>query len=214
MKALNRSSVLLAVWLSLIAGYVDVLGFLHLNGYFVSFMSGNSTRLAVALQQGHDKAAVVLIGIIALFVAGSFLGTLIGKIPGKHRKAVIIGSVSLLLALSAAAAEFGLSSLAIALLVLAMGTENAIFQKDGDIRVGLTYMTGTLAKLGQKLAAHVLGKERNTWVPYLCLWLGLVSGGILGAVVYSFIALHGIWFAAAATGILAIVAAQEQFDIH
>lgn len=39
--------VALAVCLSALAGYVVALGYLQLHGFFVSFMSGNSTRLGV-----------------------------------------------------------------------------------------------------------------------------------------------------------------------
>src|SRR5690606_15637296 len=39
----------LAIGLSMLAGYIDALGFLRMRGLFVSFMSGNSTRLAVGL---------------------------------------------------------------------------------------------------------------------------------------------------------------------
>ena len=40
---------LFAALLSGLAGFVDAIGFIKLGGFFVSFMSGNSTRLAVAL---------------------------------------------------------------------------------------------------------------------------------------------------------------------
>ena len=43
----TRSNIALACALSALAGYVDGIGFIHLGGLFVSFMSGNSTRLGV-----------------------------------------------------------------------------------------------------------------------------------------------------------------------
>lgn len=52
---------MLAAGLALLAGYVDAIGFLRLGGLFVSFMSGNSTRLAVALV-GHLPLAAVAAG--------------------------------------------------------------------------------------------------------------------------------------------------------
>jgi uncharacterized membrane protein YoaK (UPF0700 family) len=46
--------LVLAGWLAALAGIVDAIGYLHLGGLFVSYMSGNSTQLAVA----SGKAAV------------------------------------------------------------------------------------------------------------------------------------------------------------
>ena len=43
------------VALSTLAGYVDATGFLMLGGFFVSFMSGNSTRLGVGLIEGTPR---------------------------------------------------------------------------------------------------------------------------------------------------------------
>ena len=50
----------LAYVLAGIAGYVDAMGFRHLGGVFVSFMSGNTTRLGVDIAMGDwDKAGQV-----------------------------------------------------------------------------------------------------------------------------------------------------------
>src|SRR5204863_9869629 len=64
----------LACALSALAGYVDGVGFLHLGGLFVSFMSGNSTRMGVSLAEGRWHDAAEALGLIALFVAGAGRG--------------------------------------------------------------------------------------------------------------------------------------------
>jgi uncharacterized membrane protein YoaK (UPF0700 family) len=45
----SRRNIALACALSALAGYVDGIGFLHLGGLFVSFMSGNSTRMGASV---------------------------------------------------------------------------------------------------------------------------------------------------------------------
>ena len=73
----SRRNIALACALSALAGYVDAVGFLYLGGLFVSFMSGNSTRLGVSLAEGHWSNAAEAIGLIALFVTGAAAGSLI-----------------------------------------------------------------------------------------------------------------------------------------
>src|ERR1700748_3070155 len=73
----QRRNLVLACALSALAGYVDGIGFLHLGGLFVSFMSGNSTRLGVALAEAHWPNVLQAIGLISLFVAGAASGSLI-----------------------------------------------------------------------------------------------------------------------------------------
>jgi len=53
----SHRNIALACALSALAGYVDAIGFLHLGGLFVSFMSGNSTRLGVSLADGQWETA-------------------------------------------------------------------------------------------------------------------------------------------------------------
>ncbi len=46
-------NLVLALALSALAGFFDGIGFLHLGGLFVSFMSGNSTRMSVSLAEAQ-----------------------------------------------------------------------------------------------------------------------------------------------------------------
>jgi uncharacterized membrane protein YoaK (UPF0700 family) len=62
----SRRNISLACALSALAGYVDGIGFLHLGGLFVSFMSGNSTRMGVSLAEGQWLSAAEAFGLIAL----------------------------------------------------------------------------------------------------------------------------------------------------
>ena len=90
----------------------------------------------------------------------------------------------------------------------AMGAENAVFAANGEVRIGLTYMTGTLVKLGQRITEALLGRNRFGWGPDLKLWLGLVLGGLGGALTYRAVGLDGLWGAAIAAAALAALADQ------
>src|SRR6478609_9158920 len=121
MKLVSRSSLLLAYCLAALAGYIDTLGFLHMGGYFVSFMSGNSTRLAVHLATGNEFAALLLIKIIFGFIVGALLGRLIGHVAKDYKRPIILISVSILLLLASLGSELGFTQSAIFCMTLAMG---------------------------------------------------------------------------------------------
>ena len=204
----SRRNIALACALSALAGYVDGIGFLHLGGLFVSFMSGNSTRMGVSLAQGNWHNAAEAVGLIALFVVGAAAGSLIvlGSLP--HRQALVLLVEAVLLAVAASCYMSGFPDVAIAAIVLAMGLENAVFQIDGGAGLGLTYVTGALVKVGQLVAIALTGGPRWGWAPNLMLWAALVAGSVCGALAYHWINLAAIWFAAlAALGLSAFVAA-------
>jgi uncharacterized membrane protein YoaK (UPF0700 family) len=204
----SHRNIALASALSALAGYVDGIGFLHLGGLFVSFMSGNSTRMGVSLAAGNWSAAGEALILIALFVLGAACGSLIVLGRGPHSQSRLLLAEALLLAGAALLYAFGFDRLAISAIVLAMGLENAVFQIEGGGGLGLTYVTGALVKVGQLIAAALTGGARFGWVPNLLLWAALVAGGVVGALAYHWINLAAIWFAAAVALVLsALVAA-------
>jgi uncharacterized membrane protein YoaK (UPF0700 family) len=201
----SRRNLALACALSALAGYVDAIGFLHLGGLFVSFMSGNSTRLGVYLAQGHWSSAAEAIGLIALFVTGAGAGSLIVFTRSFHGQGWVLLAEASLLAAAALFHALGAPLLAIAAMVLAMGLENAVFQAEGGAGLGLTYMTGALVKVGQLAAAALTGGRRAAWLPHLLLWAAMVAGAICGAYAYRWLNLSAIWFAAGVALSLAIL---------
>ncbi|MBI1327808.1 MAG: DUF1275 domain-containing protein [Alphaproteobacteria bacterium] len=204
MKTLSKPALALAICLSALAGYVDVLGFIQLGGYFVSFMSGNSTRLAASFAEAGNYDALFILAIILVFVFGSMAGALISHFSTRFRRTIILCIVGALLSGASILSVFGLMHAAVILMVLAMSSENALFQRDGNVRVGLTYMTGTLVRVGQKIASSLLGIEHYGWVQPLLLWCGFISGGFLGAFMFSSVGLAGVGLAAAACFLMAL----------
>lgn len=194
----SRRNVVLACALSALAGYVDGIGFLHLGGLFVSFMSGNSTRMGVSLANRHWHDAAEALGLIALFVIGAAAGSLIALGRGARRQPQVLLAEALLLGAGAVCYGVGLSNVAVTAIVLAMGLENAVFQIDGSAGLGLTYVTGALVKTGQRVAVALTGGSRWGWAPSLLLWTALVTGSACGALAYQWINLAAVWFAAGA----------------
>ncbi|MCC8940395.1 DUF1275 domain-containing protein [Bradyrhizobium sp. Arg68] len=204
----SRRNLALACALSAVAGYIDSIGYLHLGGLFVSFMSGNSTRLGVTLAEGHWEHAAEAFALIALFVAGAAAGSLIVLSRIAYRQPLMLLAEALLLSGAAAAYAYNLPATAIAAIVLAMGLENAVFQIEGGGGLGLTYVTGALVKAGQLIAAALTGGAPWGWLPNLLLWAALVIGAVAGAAAYRWINLAAVWFAAGvAFALSALVAA-------
>lgn len=200
----RKRDIAIAIGASALAGYVDAIGFLSLGGFFVSFMSGNSTRLAVGVA-GLTPEALIAARLIASFVAGVMLGSLVGAAAKRWRRPVVLLLVSGLLG-AAAVLAMSAADLAMLLVAAAMGAENTTFERDGEVSIGLTYMTGTLVKLGQRLAGVIMGGPRFAWWPYLTLWLGLVGGAIAGALAWPMIGLAGLWIGVVGALVLAGIA--------
>jgi len=192
----DRRTRALAALLAALAGYVDAIGFLLLGGFFVSFMSGNSTRLAVGLAERTSAAALAAL-LIAAFVAGVVAGSSTGRLAGRRRAAAVMALVAVLLLAAAWLGLNGATRMAAFAMAMAMGAENAVFEKDGEVQIGLTYMTGTLVKLGQRLATALHGGPAWAWLPYLVQWAGLICGAVLGALAYGALGVQALWIAAA-----------------
>lgn len=196
----------LAIALAALAGYVDAVGFLKIGGLFVSFMSGNSTRLAIGLAARSDLS--LLAGsLIAAFVVGVIIGSVLAAKSGHHRKVSALALATVFLIAAALFDRDRHTDATPVAMALAMGASNAVFQRDGEVSIGVTYMTGTLVKLGQRVSAALLGGARWAWLPYLGLWLGLLSGGYCGAILYPSIGAASLWIAASYAAALTVACA-------
>lgn len=194
----------LASLLTATAGFVDGLAFIHLGGYFVSFMSGNSTRAGADLATGDLVGWAKAMGLVLFFVLGVVASALIVHLrtvrsgrrlaAGPQSTAVW---VSLVLVLCAAGFA-SVPALEVAVppaIAASMGAVNGTFTRGGEVTVGLTYMTGTLVKIGQHLALALTGGSRTAWLRFVMLWCAIAVGSIAGAVAYQVLALGALWIA-------------------
>lgn len=177
--------LILAICMMAVAGYVDAVGFLALGHLFVSYMSGNSTQFAVSLVNGNVGKAEKAGSIVGIYVFGVVIGHLLAlRAKIWRRPAVLLLEAALLgVALLAAPSRF-----AIVPTVLAMAVQNEALHRAGEIKTQLTYVTGTLVRLGEHIASALSGcepKKRWLWISYLLLWGALVIGAFIGALIYT-----------------------------
>jgi uncharacterized membrane protein YoaK (UPF0700 family) len=177
-----RAERLLAYGIAGVAGFVDAAGFLAADRYFVSFMSGNTTRFGVELA-GGTRAALVAGSLLVGFVIGVALGALVSERAATRPKSSVLALSCGLLVLAAAGKAMGSTPAFLAGSVLAMGAINNVFRKDGGVALGVTYMTGALVRIGEGLAGWLSGsgRGRRGTLPSMLLWASLASGGLLGA---------------------------------
>ena len=191
--------------LSLAAGFVDAVGFIHLGGYFVSFMSGNSTRAGAALAEGSPHGFLLAMGLVGAFTAGVITASILRRLVPSRKRMWVLLYVTAALGFAVVLYDLGAAAwLAPPAIALAMGAENVIFERDGEVSIGLTYMTGTLVKMGQQVAAAVTGGRKLGWVRYLFLWLSLTLGSIAGGFTYFALNLNALWVS---LGVFALVLA-------
>lgn len=169
----------LALGLAALAGLVDATGFVVAGGYFTSFMSGNTTRMGVELAL-RPALALAPLGLIAAFLAGVIGGAMIARRNEGRRKRVLLGLVAMLLGSGAGLLAGGFAIPFLGLSAMAMGLANNVFARDGEVTVGVTYMTGALVRFGQGIAARLAGEPLESTRGYGLLWSALAAGAATG----------------------------------
>ena len=119
--------------------------------------------------------------ILGSFVIGVTAGALIARKWNGHHKRILLTVVAAFLSLAAVASLSGHDLWFLALATTAMGFANNVFSRDGEVTVGVTYMTGALVRFAQGLAARIAGQPDRTMRGYGWLWCSLALGAAFGA---------------------------------
>lgn len=206
-----------ATWMALVlasvAGFVDAVGYVVLNGLFTAHMSGNTARLGVLLGHGDAPAsipqtALALAAAISLFVFGIAVGTVVNELATRRGvrsiAAMVLGLQGLLLAIfmvyGAAAVGHALSVhsprgfyVLAALAIVSIGLQACALRQIAGRTVRTTYISGVLTNLAQELVNYLFwlrdGAERPAR-SYLGDVLGLGSRRESG---HRALLLGGIW---------------------
>lgn len=205
--------------LTVVAGFVDAVCYVELGGFFASFMSGASISLGVSASAQEWTAAYHAVFLIVVFVTAATISTVIsgssrlgGKTIAILLEAVLLSGAILMIGRGSSSSD------AIVPLVAAMGVQNTAFRPINGIRLGVTYMTGTLVSFSQALGIFLMGGPRTwTWAAHGLIWILFVAGAAAGAVLhlrYGFIALAAptavVWALGVVMGLDALIASKQR----
>jgi uncharacterized membrane protein YoaK (UPF0700 family) len=203
----------------MIAGFVDAYGIIT-YGVYVSFMSGNTTQTGYQTAEGAFGPAALSALAILFFVGGSFAGTLLVQFTGRRARGAVFGVVAAGLAAIIGLAQLGSTSdgVGIATVSFAMGVMNTTLSRVGAQAVSLTFVTGTLSRVGANLALALrrapLPDAQGPWDTHLRramllarIWAGFLAGALLSGVATP---RFGAWVLLAPVLILAAMAAFDR----
>jgi uncharacterized membrane protein YoaK (UPF0700 family) len=186
-----------AICLALAAGYIDGYA-LRLFGAYVSFMSGNTTFTGMKLGQGYLHAAIPTALAIAGFFAGSFVGNWVAHSQIRNPPRLLLAASATLLTCFIVLNWHGAASLttAIPILSIAMGMINPAVSRIGHESVSLTFVTGTLNRIGSHLALAAHHKrpddadgstDTHLHRAFIeaSVWISFILGAILSALAHS-----------------------------
>ncbi len=163
-----------AAALAAVAGFVDAHVYLHATPVFVANMSGNMVHLGMFAGLGRWQDAAGFVAALAAFLAGVVCATVYHDHEIRHGRptrsdALLFVEALLVLMLPVMLVWFGLSFSAstrladypiIVVGAVAMGMQTAALRRVGQVAVATTYGTGTLARIGEKLALAARRADR------------------------------------------------------
>ncbi|WP_162462182.1 YoaK family protein [Mycolicibacterium sp. CBMA 234] len=184
--------------LSWLAGMIGAVAFLHSAGYFVTFMTGNTERAVLGWfdvakrQEIAGAGPEAALSLMAAFILGVFVASVMRRkfwTKQNHpHGAVALTTVALLVAAVFELIEDGwdfqdVDFDGILMVCFAVGALNTSFVKRGEVAVPLSYVTGTIVKLGQGLERHLVGDGTVfDWLGYLALLSSFMVGAAVGGV--------------------------------
>lgn len=168
--------------MTLTAGFVDAIGYSELGNLYLSFMSGNTTHMGTVIARREFGEAAQVAGVIALFVSGAALGTLIGGENQRFRMPRIFALETLMFVGAAVSYQVGMGPLSVLTLAVAMGMQNLLHRNLWAADVGKGFVTGSLVSAGQCFASAFREPAMlKTGLVLMGSWLIFVGGVVLGA---------------------------------
>jgi uncharacterized membrane protein YoaK (UPF0700 family) len=202
--------------LAALAGVLGATAYTHSEGYFVTFMTGNAQRAVLGFFRGDVVLSISAALIVVCFVAGVVIASVCRRhfwVAHPHGPTVLT-TFSLLAATlvdifdegwEEANLDFG----PILLVAFGIGALNTSFVKDGEVWVPLSYVTGTLVKMGQGIERHIAGGQAADWLGYFLLFTSFALGAALGGCIS--LVVNGTWMLVVASAACALTTGYTYF---
>ncbi|MEV0298410.1 YoaK family protein [Nocardia sp. NPDC050710] len=210
-KALYDSEARISWVLAALAGLIGGAAFMHTEGYFVTFMTGNTER--AILGGFHEEADVAAAAALLLvsFVSGVVVASLLRRRywSGHPHGPTLLTTVSLAIASIIDLVLYEITDTTeidlppILFVAFGVGALNTSFVKSGEVSIPLSYVTGTLVKLAQGIERHISGGNYTDWLSYFLLYAAFSLGALLGGLLSKIVA--GWAMLITATGVSLIV---------
>lgn len=193
-----------AASLALVAGMVNVVGYLGFEHQAVTHLTGTTSLLGAALAHGDARACWHLLLIVLSFVSGAVISGLVIQDStlrlGRRYGVALAIEASLLVA---AVPLFERQQIAgAALAAMACGLQNAMTATYSGALVRTTHLTGMFTDLGVFIGHRLLGVRAEPRRLWLCLAIigGFLAGGVVGALLFPHLAYRTLYVPAALTG--------------
>lgn len=177
----------LATALLILAGFVGAAAYTHSEGYFVTFMTGNTERAVIGGFLGDFLLARSALLLIVCFLAGVLCASVCRRHLWRNHPhgATVLATVALVIAavVDALSSAHSVGLAPILFVAFAMGSLNTSFVRNGEVSIPVTYVTGTLVKFAQGVERHLAGGTYREWFGYAVQWLSFVLGAAIGGLV-------------------------------
>ncbi|EEX94327.1 hypothetical protein VIOR3934_19920 [Vibrio orientalis CIP 102891 = ATCC 33934] len=177
-----------AFLLALLAGTVNAVGLLGFSHQAVSHISGTVTLLGTSLEAFNQQTGhlffILMSFLLGATLSGLFIESTALKLGRRYGVALCVESLLLLLAYWLLKNDFQSGQY---LASAACGLQNAMLTTFSGAVVRTTHMTGIITDLGLMIGAKLRGEKfdyRKAKL-FLFIFVGFLSGGVIGAKLYS-----------------------------
>ena len=188
--------MVLGTVLATLAGATGAAAWTYTSGWYVTFMTGNSERMVLELFAGKPVLALAAGSTVLAFVLGVMAGML-GRLriwtKARHGATVVTAAATLtawMCDLTLVEDNTTIGVLPVLCLAFGLGALNTSFSRRGEVVMPMSYMTGTLVKIGQGASLHLAGLSKWRWVAQLTTYLGFLTGAAFGGLAFAFSGAH------------------------